>query len=232
MRTIRRVARLAPFALVLAACGGGDGATPPETPETPAELQATPTTLALSESQPAGSVFLTTKPSGRSLGWRVGSKPDWLTMSADSGTVKGTTAVTATLVVPADQDPGSMYGEIALVYPTGSVTVPVTAMVVASGRIVITPTSLAIAASRDTAELTLSNPGHGSVSWSASPSVQWLTIPTSRGLLRTGQSVVVQIVARRASIPPGTTTGSIGIFSGAEAVPVQIPVTVAVPPAP
>jgi hypothetical protein len=231
MRTIHRGARSTLFALLLAACGGGDGATPPDA----AVLEAAPTTLALSEAQPMASVFLTTNPVGRSLAWRVASKPDWLTLSVDSGTVKGTSFLTATMVVPATQDPGLMSGKIEIAYPTGNVTVPVTAMVLASAHVVITPASLAFAESQNTVELTLTNPGHGGVSWTASSPVSWLRLSSAaKGFLGTGQSVVLVVTVNRASLPPGTSSGSIGIFSGAVAVPVQIPVTVAVavPPAP
>ena len=126
-----------------------------------------------------------------------------------------------------------MTGHIELAYPTGNVTVPVTAMVVASARVVMTPASLEFGQTQNAVQLTLSNPGHGGVSWTASSSVRWLTISaTAKGFLGSGQSAILTINANRDLLPPGTSSGSIGIFSGAVAVPVQIPVTVAVPPAP
>jgi hypothetical protein len=44
--------------------------------------------------------------------------------------------------------------------------------------------------------------------------------------------VVVKVVAHRETLLPGTSSASLGVLSGTDATPVQIPVTVTVPTPP
>ena len=210
------------LALLLAACGGS---TAPEKPT----LQVTPQSLDITEGYDPVSMVLTTRPAGASVRWWVASKATWLHLSSDSGTVNGTTTLTATVVTPSTQEPGAITSQLVLGSSSGTVTVNVNATVPRSPRIAIMPASLAIPAGSDTGEVTLTNTGHGGGSWRASSSVPWLTFPVLEGFLEVRQSVVLKVVVHRASLPPGTSNGSIGILSGTDVVPVQIPVTVTVP---
>ena len=224
MARLRRGSAL--LSLVFLACGGGDSPTPPE--EGTAELRTTPDSLQLSDAQPTATIFLTTRPADRSLAWALKSKSPWLTVSADQGTVKGTTGLNVTLVVPPMQEPGEMSGHVDFLYALGTVTVPVTATVAQSPHLVYAPTSIVVPEGADTVTLTITNTGHGGVSWRGGSSVSWLTLVTATGFVGTQQSVAVPIAVRRASLPAGTSRGSIGILSGVEAVSTEIPVTVTI----
>ena len=219
--------RAALLSLLLVSCGGKDA------PAAPAPtLQASPLALALADTLLAGTILLTTKPPGDSLEWHVGAKPDWLTLSPDYGTVSGVApvTVTATARVSATQEPGTMTGVIQLVSGGGPVNVGVTVRV--GPHLAVSPTSLAIAEASNVATVTLSNTGHGVVSWRATPSVSWLAVSPISGFLGTAESVVVSVVPNRTSLPPGTSSASITILSGVDAVGVQLPVSVGVAPPP
>ena len=209
---------------LLASCGGGSPTKPPERPT----LQLSPYQLGVTEGQPA-SIVLTTSPADRPLDWWVTEKPSWLTLSSDSGTVRGTTTLTATVATPLTQEPGTIAGQLVFTTPNGTATLPMTATVPRVARITISPSSLTIPAGRDTGEVTLTNLGHGAGTWRATSSVPWLSLPVTQGFLDVGVGVVVKVVANRTSLPPGTSTGSIGVLSSSDVSPVQVPVSVVVP---
>lgn len=210
------------LSLAVTACGSP---TPPERPT----LRVAPTTLAITEGSPA-SIVLTARPEGQSVGWWVATKPTWLRLSADSGTVRGTATLTADVVTPPSQAPGAIAGELVFGTPSGTVTVQLDATVPRLARITMSPTSIAIPAGSDTGQVTLTNTGHAPGSWHATSSVSWLTLPAIEGVVEVGQSAVVKVVAHRASLPPGTSSASIAILADGAVSAVQLPVTVTTPP--
>jgi hypothetical protein len=216
--------------LFLLSCGGGGKDGPTEPPVVPT-LQGTPLTLSLTEAHPTGSFFLTTIPEGKSLGWQLKTKPDWLTVTPDRGTVRGTTVVVVTAAPPPTHEPGLMSGSVELTTASGAVlNLTVEVDLPPTPHLVYSATSIAIPASSDTGTITITNAGRGGVSWRAGSAVSWLTVLPPSGFLGTRASTVAQVVVNRAALPAGTTTGSINILSGVEAVATDFPVTVASPP--
>jgi hypothetical protein len=225
---MRRIGHSLALASLLAACGGS-GPTPPS--EKPS-LHGTPLTLSLTEAQPSGNFVLTTQPAGRSMGWRVKTKPDWLTLDPDHGTVNGSMQVVATAAPPPTHAPGLMSGSIELAPDDsgGILNLAVEVDLPARPHLAYSSTSIAIPASSDTGALTITNDGRGPVSWRAMSAVSWLTVVPITGFLGTQSSTVLQVVVNRTALPPGTTTGSISVLSGVEAVATNCPVTIASPP--
>ena len=214
--------------LLLGGCGGNDNDTPTQPVVT--TLKSSTLKVILSEAHPSETFDLTTSPAGKSVGWYVKGKPYWLTLTPDHGTLSGAVKVTATAAPAPTEEPGNHADVLELAVDSGPVlNIAVQVFLLSTAHLVYSPTSLAIPAGSDTGRVTMTNDGRGTVSWRATSSVPWLhVVPPTSGFVGTQLSSVFEVVADRTSLPPGTSTGSISVLAGTDAVPTQIPVTVTV----
>ena len=167
--------------------------------------------------------------------WSAVENAAWLTVSPSSGTGNGAVTLTVTNGILA----AGTYSSSVTVQASGasSVSVPVTLTVATAPvppAIGMSPTSLSFTAtpgaSPATKTLSISNTGGGTLTWSASDSVPWLTLNRVSG---TGNSVVT--VTAMGNSTAGTYSGSItlsAIGAPSVTVPVTLTVTAAVPPPP
>ncbi|MDB4951718.1 MAG: chitinase [Gemmatimonadetes bacterium] len=225
----RRISFLVPraaliCAALLSACsdstGGGDS--------TGVALTVSQYGVALSDTAPTGSFFVTTTPSGR-LHWQVSSKPAWVTVTPSGGVVDGKPVEVKVTANFGNTEPGVQYGEIGLVSAGGVTQVHVQAEITPNPIASVAPTPVAFAAGVDTVPVTVTNSGRGTLSWSVSSADAWISFLPASGTLGTGQQAVVKAVVDRGPLPVGTASTSIVVHSNAKLANVTVPVNVAVP---
>jgi hypothetical protein len=211
----------------LISCSDSTGGDTPNT-----TIAVSPSTLALTDGNPTATLFLTTTPSGGRLNWQVSRKPSWLTVNPTEGVVSGVLQVAVTATVPAEQEPGSMFGLLEIVSSGGVASVPVQVTVAAAPKLTISVTSLTIPAAVDTQVITLRNTGRGALSWSAAASATWLATIPEQGFVPTGDSTRLQVVPNRGPLPAGNSTATVTFTSTGTPPTTALPVTVSVAPAP
>ncbi len=217
--------------------------TPTGSPPTvvPPVIGASPTSFSFAATQgganPATQTLNISNTGGGTLNWTTSENANWLSLSPISGTGNGAATVTVTtgsLIV------GSYSIGVLLSAPGAStVTVPVTFTVATAPvppAIGASPTSLSFAATQGggnpaTQTLNISNTGGGSLTWSISENIDWLTLSPPTG---TGNGVVTA-TATTGSRTAGTynadiTLNAIGAFP--VTVPITLTVTTSPPPPP
>jgi hypothetical protein len=210
-------------------------------PVVPPVIGASPTSLSFAATQgganPATQTVSIGNTGGGTLNWTASENATWLNLSPISGTGNGAVTVTVTT---GSLIAGSYSIAVLLSAPGAStVTVPVTFTVATAPvppAIGASPTSLSFAATQGggnpaTQTLNISNTGGGSLTWSISENIDWLTLSPPTG---TGNGVVTA-TATTGSRTAGTynadiTLNAIGAFP--VTVPVTLTVTTSPPPPP
>jgi hypothetical protein len=198
----------------------------------PPAIGASPTSLSFAATQgganPANQTLSISNTGGGTLSWTASDNAAWLTLSPASGTGNGTvtlSAATGTLTA------GSYSGVITLA-ATGvtPVTVPVTFTVAAAPNISLNPSSLSYAATQGAANPTnqtvsLTNTG-GTLNWTVSDNVSWLTVSPASG----SSSNTLTASVNTSGLAAGTYTGTITVAaSGATSQTVSVTLTVNAP---
>jgi Viral BACON domain len=184
-------------------------------------------------SPPPPQVLTVSNRGGGILNWNATTNTSWLTLSPASGTGDGTVTIS-----PASDSlgVGTHTGSITLSAPGAQpVSLPITFTVTPAPvppAIGVSSTSLSFTAQQGggnpTAQpLSIRNTGGGTLSWTASDNVAWLTLSPAAG---TGNGTVT-ITPVLGSLGVGTHTGSITL-SAPGAQPVSLPITFTVTPAP
>jgi hypothetical protein len=194
----------------------------------PASFSASPTPLSFTATAgtanpPTQTVALTSSPSP--VTWTVTSNASWLTASPTSGTT--TPGSTSAAVNISGLTTGSYNGILTFTPSAGSpVQVPVTLTLTAtsSATLAVTPTTLdifsAVGSSPPPVTLTVANTGTGSMPWTASSNLVWLTpspasssgagpltLTPSTGNLPSGNQMAnVTVTAPGAAMSPITAT--------------------------
>ncbi|NUO64241.1 MAG: BACON domain-containing protein [Gemmatimonadaceae bacterium] len=225
-------ARLLTPVLVLAlACTKDSNAPPPQTVDV--SLLVAPTAVSLSEARTVDTVYLTAKPQGATVDWRVAAKPDWLTVTPSSGTVRSSVvAVVVSAPQLATMEPGFLNGRIDFIANGAAASIGANAVVQANPIVHLTSGTLTIPETSDTARVTLSNTGRGALNWSIASPLNGVSVSPASGSLATGQAVQLTLVADKRPLPVGTTSVSFTIKSNQKAGDVALPVSVVVPPSP
>jgi Big-like domain-containing protein/BACON domain-containing protein len=182
---------------------------------------------------PATQTLTISNTGGGTLSWSAQTSTTWLTLSPASGTGNG--AVTAS-VATGTLTAGSYSGSITLsATGTASVTIPVVLTITAapvSPAIGVSPTSLSFTAQQGGGNptpqtVTVNNTGGGTLTWSVSQDVPWLSHTPDTG---TGRGTVT------ISVTTGTLTADtyhgVVTLSALGASAVQVPVTFTVTSAP
>ena len=200
----------------------------------PPVIGASPTSLSFTATQgganPAAQAVSISNTGGGTLTWSASDSVPWLTLSPASGTGNGAMTLTVTTGTLAT---GSYSGTITLA-ATGapSVTIPVTFTVSAAPVppvIGASPTSLSFTATQGGANpaaqaVSISNTGGGTLTWSASDSVPWLTLSPASG---TGNGAMTLTVTT-GTLATGSYSGTITLAAtGAPSVTIPVTFTVA-----
>ena len=139
-----------------------------------------------------------------SLDWSANHSANWLTLSANSGTLPpgGSVLVTASVNTNANGLGAGNYPDsvnfINMTNGNGSTTRPVTLAIIAPANLTVTPSGGISPTgvqggpfSPSSQDYTLSNTGSISLNWSANKNANWVTLSASSGTLPPGGSVVV-----------------------------------------
>lgn len=209
----------------LASCGS-DGVS-----SRPVTLVASPTTLQITDQNPTQKLFLSTSPSGR-LDWQITAKPDWVTVTPTSGTIRGAPVEVTVTADFTRAEPGTYGGKIELIGSGGAAVIDVQGVVSANPIATFSAASVTIADGADSALVTVTNSGRGVLNWQAGMTNPWATVSPSNGVLNTGASAVLKVKVDRTTLQAGTATTSITLRSNARSGDLTLPVSVVVAPNP
>jgi uncharacterized protein (TIGR03437 family) len=167
------------------------------------------------------------------LAWTASASQSWLSLSATSGTAPSTVSVSVT---PASLAAGTYSGTVTITASGASnspITVAVSLTVTAStpvATLAVTPQSLsfsyAVGSAAPAAQtVSIANTGSGTLSWTASSSVFWASVPASSG----SAPATLSISVNPANLAAGTYTGNVQITAaGATGSPASIALTMIV----
>jgi hypothetical protein len=211
----------------------------PQAPQPPA-LSVSPASLSFSGTaggaSPAAKTLSVSNTGGGTLSWTASDDASWLTVSPTSGTNAGTITATPDISGLA----AGTYTATVTVSAAGASgspkTIPVTFTVdpVVPPSLSVTPASLSFGATQGGASpaaktLSVANTGSGTMGWTASDDVLWLSVSPGSGT----NAGTVTVTPTIAGLTAGTYTGNVTITAlGADNSPKTIPVTLTVDPPP
>jgi hypothetical protein len=204
------------------------------------DLRVNPASLAFSAQQngpnpPAQDVQITNA-GGGTLNWTAVADVPWISLSASSGTAPATLSVSVNIAgLPA----GTHQGKV-VISAEGAANSPATVNVTLTIQappptISVSPASLLFSgqaggATPASQTLTISNTGGGTLNWSVSTNVPWLSVSPSSGSAPPSANVTVSV--NIAGLSAGQHHGQITLTAaGATNSPVIVPVTLTLTPA-
>ncbi len=210
-------------AALISSCSKKERATQPVIPPTPApKFVASPDTLFIFEVSPDTAVHVSTDVPG-TLDWRVKAKPDWITVTPDSGqaTVSGEDVVVS--AAAASLGPGTHWGTIEF-EAGGEIEMMLVAVSVAEHpRAAASAASLHFAPTEYENAITITNQGTGVLVWSVASTQAWLEVSPASGALLAGRSADIYARVDRRGLAPGMASASMTIASNSEGGPIVIP---------
>jgi hypothetical protein len=220
---------------------GAAGVTPVTVPVTftvtaapvPPAIGASPTALSFTATaggaNPANQTLSISNTGGGTLNWSASDSATWLTLSPASGTGNGTvtlSATTGTLAANTYTSTVTLSGAAGVT----PVTVPVTFTVTAAPNITLNPSSLTYTATEGAANPTnqtvsLTTSG-GTLNWTVSDNVSWLTVSPPSG----SSNGTLTASVNTSGLTAGTQTGTITVSAtGASSKTVAVTLTVNAP---
>ena len=156
------------------------------------------------------------------LNWNVSESVSWITsISSASGTNSGTVTVQ---ISRSGMSSGTYDDIISVTSNSGNQSVSVSMTVPAESTVLsISPTSLDFGTTSTSEAFNISNSGTGTLSWSVSESVSWITSVSPSSGTNSG-NVTVQI--SRSGMSPGTHNGTISVASNGGNQSVSVSMTV------
>ncbi len=169
------------------------------------------------------------------LSWSVTDNATWLSLSPTSGTGNGSVTASVNLTGLA----AGTYNAVITIAGTGATntpqTVPVTLTVSAAPTIRLTPSSLSFTATQGAANpaaqtVNVTNPGGGTLTWTASDNASWLTLSTTSGTTTT-ETDPITVSINTAGLSAGTYNATITVSANsATNTPQVVPVTLTINP--
>ena len=196
-------------------------------------IGASPTVFSFTATQgganPAPQTLTISNTGGGTLSWSANETTPWLTLSTAGGTGNGSVTLTATT---GSLPVGSNSGTVTLSGGTGvaPVTVPVTFTIAAAPNITLNLSSLTYAATQGAANPTnqtvsLTTSG-GTLNWTVSDDVSWLTVSPASG----SSNSTLTASVNTAGLATGTQAGTITVSAaGASSKTVNVTLTVSAP---
>jgi Malectin domain/Viral BACON domain len=165
---------------------------------------------------------------GGTLNWTASGNQTWLTVSPGSGTNTGTLTIGA---VTGSLTAGSYSGTVTVTGGGSTQTVGVTFNVAAAPTLSVATTPLTFAAtaggaSPATQTVAVSNPGGGTLNWTASGNQTWLTVSPGSGT----NAGTLTVGAVTGSLTAGSYSGMVTVTGGGSTQTVSITFNVAAPP--
>lgn len=144
------------------------------------------------------------------LSWTA-SKNSWITISASSGNITGKGSQTLTVTLIAEQmSCGSNTGSITLASNGGTNTITVNATK-STPLLAVSPSTLDFGSAINSLVFSITNPGCGTLSWSISEAISWLSINGSSSGTTTSETDVISVIANRDDMVCGSNSGTITI---------------------
>jgi hypothetical protein len=173
------------------------------------------------------------------LSWQATRSGNWMSLAQNSGSVPAGGSVDLNISVDrTGLNGGSYQGEINFTSNGGNVTVILNMTVVVvippAPKISVSPTQLEFGYSNAAQTVKVTNTGTGTLSWTAAPSANWISISQTAGSAVAGDSANVNITIIRAGLNGGKYQGDV-VFSsngGNQSVTVKMDVQGAILPAP
>jgi len=202
-------------------------------PEPPPLLSVTPTSLSFGFST-STLTFSVANAGGQTLTWSATKAVDWITTLAPVGGSLGA-GLSQTVTVSVSRvgkTPGGYTAYIQVSSNVGSATVLVQMGVPEpEPTLSVTPTLLDFGSSLTALPFSVQNAGGGTLSWSASEQVDWITgLSPSAGNLGMGASQTVTVNISRLGKAPGSYMGKVQVASNAGSSEVEVRMTVPEPP--
>ena len=203
----------------------------------PPAIGASPTSLSFTAQQggsnPANQTVTISNTGGGTLSWTASDNAAWLTLSPASGTGNSTVTVT---VATGTLSASTQTATITLA-ATGAnpISIPVTFTVTAApaSTIGLSPVSLSFTGTQGAANpasktVNVTNPGSGTLTWSASDNATWLTLSPASGTTTTETDPITASI-NTAGLAAGTYNASITITgTGSTNTPQTVPVVLTV----
>jgi hypothetical protein len=165
------------------------------------------------------------------LNWSASESLDWLSLSKTSGSLlgNGNDYVTAT-VSRTGKSPGTYNGTISITSNGGNQNVSVSMTVPEPPpALSVSPASHDFGENETNYQFTVANNGGGTLSWSASESLDWLSLSKSSGSVSGGSSENITVTVTRTGKSPGTYNGTISFTSNGGSQDVSVSMTVPQP---
>lgn len=199
--------------------------------QSPVSVTATPTSVSFSAVAGAAPAPQTINVSagGASTTWAatVSANTTWLSATTSSALTPGTVTLS---VNPVGLSEGSYSGSVTITAPGATnspLVIPVT-LGVKTAVMSVTPTSLSFVgtttANPAAQNLSITNTGTGSLTWTASADAAWLSLGTTNGTAPGS----IAVTATTVGLAAGSYTGTITLISNDVAGPVTIPVSLQV----
>jgi|GEM_PF-4120605 len=167
---------------------------------------------------------------GGTLSWTVSDNATWLSLNPTSGSSTGEWDPVTVSVNTSGLSAGTYSATITISASGASNSpqyVPVTLQVSSvNPSLYVFPTSLDFGTSQTSLSLTIQNIGGGTLSWSASESLTWLSLSKSSGSLGAGQQETISVSVSRSGLSPGTYSGTISFTSNGGNQNVSVSMTV------
>lgn len=155
------------------------------------------------------------------LSWTVSEDLEWLTVSQQAGEVSTGTDTTTLTVNRASLAPGNYNGIITLTTNNGSEKIFVTMIVEENPVSLITPINLEFGISTTQLTFSIENVGTGTLNWTISESIDWLTLDKISGNSTTNPDQVTATVAR-SGLSPRKYSGVIKVSSNGGNKDIQV----------
>ncbi|MFB0525916.1 MAG: Ig-like domain-containing protein, partial [bacterium] len=214
---------------------GGDKDVPVSmtVPEPDPELSVGPTSHDFGTSE-TSCQFAVTNTGGGTLNWSVSEGISWLSLSLSGGSVgPGASQFVTATVNRGGLSPETYTGTISFTSNGGNQNVPVSMTVPEPDpELSVSPISHDFGTSETSYQFTITNTGGGTLNWSVSEGIPWLSLSLSGGNVGPGASQFVTATVNRGGLAPGTYTGTISFTSsyGDQDVPVSMTVPDTTPP--
>lgn len=156
-----------------------------------------------------------------SLFWMLSEEAAWLTMDNTTGFTAGETDKIAVVINRADLAPGNYSTTISVTSNGGNQEISVSMVVPENPILLLSKVNLTFDQFPDMDLFTIRNSGTGTLTWSITEDISWLTIDTISGSLTSGSHQVTVIINRK-ELAPGTYSGMLTVSSNGGSQNVEI----------
>ncbi len=165
------------------------------------------------------------------LNWQIVQLPAWVQANPAQGVAAADNSLVTLTVDPTGLPAGATSGQLIVSANGGAqtMTVPITVSLPQPPQVPalsLDTTELDFGQSGLALPLTITNGGHGTLTWTISEAIPWLSVATASGTTTT-ESDVVTITVDRAGLAAGPHAGTIGITSNGGNATVNVSLTVA-----